>query len=354
MALRFVDSFDHYAYGEVLKKYTNFYSGSGNRVWDFRGAGAGRNGTNGLYAYNPTGAGGGVAANVYVRKRLDNQETWILGCALITSAGGGGRKILGLYDTDGAAYQTYLTVSGGVISFTRNGTVLASTGALLQNGQQYYIEVKVTIGNAGSYEVRLNGNTVLSGSGVDTQYTANAYADAPDLFMYQPADAQSIGFDDYYVCDGSGTVNNDFLGDIRVQAVYPDADGTYSDFTGQDGDSVDNRLNVDEAAPDSDTTYNASANAGDKDSFGFGDITPTAAVIKGIQVTLDGRKDDAGSRQVRGFLRIGGTDYPCDTADVLDTYNQLGRTVVETNPDTSAAFTREEIAALEAGYELVA
>jgi hypothetical protein len=35
-------------------------------------------------------------------------------------------------------------------------------------------------------------------------------------------------YDDYYICDGTGSVNNDFLGDMRVETSLVNAVGTYS------------------------------------------------------------------------------------------------------------------------------
>jgi len=112
---------------------------------------------------------------------------------------------------------------------------------------------------------------------------------------------------------------------------------------------------VDDDPPDDDTTYNSSSTATDQDSFTFGALPGgITATVKALQVLLNVRKDDAGTRTVGPFLRISATDYNGDGVNVGDSYFYQNIYIWEENPNTSSAFTVAEINALEAGYELTA
>ena len=70
--------------------------------------------------------------------------------------------------------------SNGIIRLNRAGTTLPgeSPPYTLAAGQWYYMEVKVTIDDsAGAYEVRINGTTVASASGIDTRNSGTGLID---------------------------------------------------------------------------------------------------------------------------------------------------------------------------------
>ena len=92
--------------------------------------------------------------------------------------------------------------------------------------QWHYFEVKVVCHDtAGYYQVRIDGVTVLSGTNVDTR------AGADTRFVRFRMDEYYQYMDDIYICDTDGTANNDFLGQILVEAIFPNADGDNSDWT---------------------------------------------------------------------------------------------------------------------------
>ena len=82
-----------------------------------------------------------------------------------------------LFDGDTQGMGLALT-AGGDIQVCRGGAVLATTtGLACVTNTWYFIEFKVVCGSAGSYELRVNGNTVLSATGVNTQAGSHAYHD---------------------------------------------------------------------------------------------------------------------------------------------------------------------------------
>jgi hypothetical protein len=307
MALRWCDSFDHYT--TIGQKYdsvggsVSFVTGrfgNGLRVTDGNQPG---------FAYKYLGAG---------------HATWIVGFAFNLNADAGASKDI-FYLLDGTSIQVYLQYETG----TRRIRLLNGSGALLGTGTTgmvtgvwYYVELKVTIGNSAQpYEVRINENVEITGTG-DTQNTANASANGIELASGSSnVTSRARDFDDLYVCDGSGSTNNNYLGDIRVECLMPNGNGATSNFVGSDSNSTDNYLLVDEVPPNDDTDYVVGTSVGDKDTYAYGDLTTTAGTVFGIQMCPRHRKADAGGRTVKTVTRLsGGTEEDGASMIVFDSY----------------------------------
>src|SRR4029077_1029352 len=119
--------------------------------------------------------------------------------------------------------------TGNVIVYSRNGTTLATGATSLLNSTWYYIEWKLTVDNtAGVSEVRINGDVEINFSG-DTQATVLSsirqfqFEGEYDVF----SDTGSVfSIDDIYVVDTTGSApNNSFLGDVRVECLFPSGNG---------------------------------------------------------------------------------------------------------------------------------
>jgi hypothetical protein len=184
--------------------------------------------------------------------------------------------------------------------------VLATGTRVLSPAVFYFIELKATIADAGDTAVvRINGVEDINFTG-DTKATANATANQIQLW-----NEGFVGqyYDDLYVCDGTGGAPTDtFLGDVRVQAIFPSGNGNSSQLVGQDADSTDNYLNVDETAQDGDTTYVESSTVGNKDTYAFGNLTPTTGTVYGVQVLPFAKKTDAGTRSIVSVARLSATE----------------------------------------------
>lgn len=128
-----------------------------------------------------------------------------------------------------AGYQFYVQTNSSSIQVYRNNYPSAAVliGQSLTNvvpsSGWFFVEIGATVdAAAGSVTVRINGNTVLSLTNVDTQgitgSTANDIVSGIEF-------TGSSDIDDLYFCDtttGPGTYPcNTFLGDKRVRTVFP-------------------------------------------------------------------------------------------------------------------------------------
>lgn len=335
MALRFVDGFDHVDVNALLLKWS-----SGNNLSYTAIEGGTRFGVGSCFR---VGLSGSLTVDFGT-----NQPTWIVGFAYKNTGNNNTYIVAALLDS--GAYQCELRIdTTGRFLVTRNGTTLAtSTLTYPRNGVWRYVEFKATIGNAGAYEVRVDGETWLAATGVDTQNTANAWANRMQLC---DSSAGTNGFngsiDDLYVCDATGSANNDFLGDSRVYTLLPSSAGTYTQWapTG----AAANWDAVNDAAPDGDTSYVAASTVGALDTYQYPDLP--GGTVYGVAVNLDLRKDDAGTRQVASYVKSGSTEQAGASIAVPSSWD-IVQQIWQTDPATGGAWTASAVNAAEFGVKV--
>lgn len=344
MALRWLDSFQHYATADIAAKYTST-TGTVGIV-----AAVGRRGGSTLRAPNNTS----VASSV--TKTIDAQGTWTVGAALKILRNPAGASAIALIALlDAGTLQVDLRINGDeTLSVTRNGTVLGTTTARFGIGYYQYLELKVVISDTvGTVEVRIDGTSVLSLSSQDTKNTANATANQIRVGTGAAATVTTtLTWGDLYICDGTGGVNDTFLGDIRVDAFLPSGNGNSSQLAGSDGNSTDNYLLADESTPNGDTDYLSSATIGNKDTYAFSDISYTPTAIVGIQTVLSA-KIDSGARSLAACVRSGGTDYDGATVALTTSYVFYPE-IRQVDPATALAWTKTNFNAIEMGSKVAA
>jgi len=356
MAGVFFDSVDHYATANIQEKWTQVHS-AGPIV-----AAVGRRSTNGLRFRNYSGGVGSVSGDA-VRVTpfpVPSGDTCIVGYAFnhvspFADTQNGTVEDSGitvvstmLAIRQGATTQVWFVIMGdGTISARRGTTVLGtSTFALTQNVYQY-IEFKVKISaTVGTIEVRVNTVPILTLTGQNTLTTASATWNEIKIGQFAFT-APNVYVDDIYVLDGSGSFNNDFLGDVRIDAVFPNADGNSSQFTRSTG--TDQYATVDETSPNGDTDYNETATVGNRDTLNYPNAPVAGANILAIQGDVYGRKTDAGGAGVKLITRIAGTDYQGTEVGIGTSYNYQ-RQVWDVKPSDSTAWTDTDFNAAEFGY----
>jgi hypothetical protein len=210
-------------------------------------------------------------------------------------------------------------------------------------------------GTGGSVVVRVNEAEVLSLTGINTAATGVAFWDRAELL--------GTGFingvyDDWYVLDGSGSAPwTDFFGDIRVDALFPTAEGASSAWTPLSG--TDNALMVNDTAPNDDTSYVSTVTPGAIDTHVVQDAPVAGSVIYGCQMCISTKKADAGSATIAPIVRSAGPGGVPAVADYQGTTKFPGLTyaflmqMYQTNPATGALWTEAELNAAEFGYKRV-
>jgi hypothetical protein len=344
MALRFCDSADHYVTADMLEKW----NGS-TGTWTIS-AGNGRHGSASIRQ------GSESAQNL--SKTLDSQGTWIFGFAYkrpdftITSQG----IVAQMLDAGTVQVSLLLNVDGRLSVWRGTATAQLATTTLpvIKAGVWHYIEWKVTIHNTtGAVEVRVDGVSVCSASSQNTRASTNNSANQLRLGggSVVTGAATNLDYDDVYMCDSSGSLNNDFLGDIRVDAMLPNGEGSNSQWTCSTG-STHYQL-VDESAPNDDTDYLSTAGASNRDSHAMANLpTMTSPVIKGVMQSISAKKDDAGSRNIKSLCKSGATTSTGTSQALPSSYAYLTQ-IWETDPNTAAAWTEANLNAAEFGVENV-
>lgn len=330
---RFADSFDTYT--TLTEKWPTYRGGSINSI-------AGRNGT---YGFRITNQQHGVA------QIFDDQPTWSVGMAAKITGQGAVQNLIAVHD--GATLHISFGIdTDGTIRVYRGVTLIASSaGGYILQGIYYHYQFKTTISDTvGDVTIKVNGISVITLTGIDTRNAGNSTADRVSILggIIGGNVGTNVDVDDVVIFDGTGTVNNSFTGDVRVQALLPSGAGTTTQWTPLSGA---NYTNVDEAIANGDTDYNSSATATQKDTYAYGDLTPTAGTVLGVQWQDYSRKDDAGSRSVVPVYRTGGADFDGGVIAIGDTYS-VHREIKELNPNTAAAWTIAEINAAEFGVKL--
>lgn len=225
----------------------------------------------------------------------------------------------------------------------------SSAGQITASGWYHY-ECKFTPNGAtSSIELRINEVTVYSNNSFPIGSTGGPGSTATSTASVGFKSGVSFSYvDDLYAWDGSGSYNNDFLGDKRVATMFPDGDTTEADWTPNSGST--GYTQIDETSPDGDTTYVTSSTAGDISEFNFAAMPTGAIGINAVQIYTAAKKTDTGTCDVRtdivsGAFSTAGPTQTCTTAYVYK------ENIFETDPNTGALWTKAGVDAAKIRIE---
>lgn len=333
MALVFMDGFDA---RDVAKKWVTV-GGDYSLITATRfGAG---------YAFRSNAAGIGV-----LTRRFPAAANIYCGFAIrLNGAYGDGGEFMSLYGDNGTTqHLTFAYTSTGIIRVLRgavNGTLIATGGSLLTDWQ--YLEVNATIADAGgTVKVMANGISVIDFTG-DTR-NAGTSTNLDEVHIGDTSRNNGYDYDDFYLCNNVGTSNNTFLGDVRVQTLIPTGAGASTQFTPTGGA---NYANVSEY-PDNTTTYNASSNVGDRDTYALSNLASGTTGVLGIQENFAAWKADASLGNLKPAMNMGGTVYYGPAVSLGTGVGAWSGAIAETNPATSVAWTPGDVNNMEFGVEV--
>lgn len=331
MSVLFCESFDGITSAQFLRKWDELTS--------VTVSGVGRRGTNGLAAGSATIAG----------KNLPSDYTTAVFTGAAVSFSALPSSILSILNFMEAAtvhVVICLTSTGRLQArnSSTSGTLLCeSAPGVVQGGSYGYIEAKAVIHDStGSVTIRYNGVQVASASNVDTRNGQTGVCNK--IRISGLGGGISADIDDFYIGDTNGS-NNDFLGDVRVDHLAPNAAGNYSQWTPSAGS---NFQNVDETpGADDDTSYNETDVDNELDSYQHASLASLVVEdIKAVQVIVHAKKSDAGSRTLKVGIRSGTTDN-LDSGTALGTGYAGYRRIFDTDPNTAAAWTKANVDAVE-------
>ena len=366
MALVFMDSFDHYATDDRFKKWDReggYLYGRNYIASDWQR----RPGTKYLYAYH----------DHYIEKDVKDTVTggpiytFVIGAAIyLTHPGITG--VQGRLELVNSAGQQLIKLeaegSDGKLKFYIGTTLVEETVSdFLNILTWFHLEMKVTIhATAGSYEIKYNEILTFSNTGINTEAVVGAGVEK--IRLYGDGIFAGAAFDDFYFMDGNVSDDpanpmNDFLGDCRIDCIYPDAAGDYTDFTPYP--AAPNYGNTDDGDVvsggdiDDDETYNESATVGHKEIYNLDSVVALGTPIYAAAQNSCMRKTDAGRRYVRQLIKVNGIDYLRDSGLTMDdgewyltdNYKVIQRPL-DVNPNTGLAWTESDLNGVQSGVQV--
>jgi len=314
------------------------------------------------YSRWPTGkglrlnvAGSFGSSTAQLQLTFDAQSTWIIGAAVKPLINSNNTVIFGLRS---GGFQCELRFNGSAYYVARNGTGIA-TGGTVATTAFSHVEFKVAIhGTTGSYTVRINGTTYLTGSGVNTAGQGGTTADTVVFSAFGQNASGGYGgetqYDDLYIADGNSvgaSPVNDFLGDCRPLHLLPNANGTFSDWAQTGGTAGQFYTAVNDTPNNGDTSYLSSGAVNQRTTLRYPALT--SGTVRAVIVAPWIRKDDANVHTVSPRTYEGGTEQT-GSASIQPTTTYASRQLImETDPKDGAAWDLTRVNNSEIGLVLV-
>jgi len=342
MTMQFMDGFDHYNTSAIVEKYDFVQTGALEAEID-NSFGRFVNGSIQMQDNN-TG---------FITKVLkQTSDEIIVGYAFFFT--GVNLLMVRFKDATGTTIATHINsgTGGEVFRGTNSGTSLGTYSGAWTTSTWQFAEIRCKRNaTIGEFEVRANGVIVFSATGLNTG------AVDFDQIDFRPTgqNANDLWMDDMYILNTQGSApQNTFLGDVRVTALLPKANGNTNNFTPTGASN--NFEAVDDAIADQDATFVEAGQLGAKEDYNqkdFADLGLSPGTIFGVQVVNSAKKTDAGRLDYKDQMIIAGTafDQGTDVVATAVTY-KMSTFIRDTDPSDSAAWTEAKVAACGSGIEI--
>lgn len=254
--------------------------------------------------------------------------------------------------SSGTEGMKFGVLNDGVIKIWRGVTELGrSTPSIINFKRWQWIEFKVVCDNTvGSYELKVDGTSVLSASGVDTQIGGTAYHDQVSFTGVTISTVKTPRFDDLFIMDSTGSDYNDFVGQRRIVPISPDGDTATVNWT-VSGGANHWELVDDLNDPDDDTNYVEDTISTNQDRWTYEALT-TFDSIDSLCLLTDVRVTDANTFDLTTVVKSGGTEYTTNAGTISSTSYAVIDRLMTTDPDTSNSWTQSGINSVEMGVEV--
>ena len=241
--------------------------------------------------------------------------------------------------------------SGTIEILRGTSTVLATSVLAISKDVWEYFEVKLKRDDSvGEFIVKVDGVEFINFSG-DTKESTHTTVNTVQLEC--PASFNDWFIDDIIIMDALGAQNNDFIGDTRIETIYPTVDTAQADFTPLGAGTNFSEVDDGDAGPDDDTSHNESSTVGHKDLFTMGNLTTSnITTVHAVQTVTYAKKDDAGARTSSNLVKTG-TTTDNSASIALGTDYTYGLGILELDPDTAVAWTEAGVNGAEVGYEVL-
>jgi len=239
----------------------------------------------------------------------------------------------------------FVTKSGGQMVIRRGdtATVLATGTIVLSANTWYYLEVYLKIDDTGGKcRTWINGlEDIPLTTGLDTKY--DGASGVVDRLSYLRSG--NLGWwDDVYVNDLTGSVNNGRAGDRQIKALIPNGAGSHTGLTPTSGA---NYTCVDERPPNF-TDYVFSSTPDDYDLYALPDESNVS--IAATRLWTYAEKGDGGSGLAAPVLKTGaGTNTGADQA--LSTSPVYYHQDYDVDPNDSNPWSLAKVNATEVGWK---
>lgn len=230
-------------------------------------------------------------------------------------------------DTTGKAYVTRGNWTGPTI-------LGPTTGVVLGSGTRF-IELHAVIhATQGIVEVRVDNQTVLYGTGLNTQALSTPVIGGFEVIPWT--------VDDVYVCDTSGTRNTGFLGKgFHVLDPRPVSDGDEVQWLPLSGA---NYAAVDDASPDDGATYVRAPFAGRRDLYHMTPLVGTYDVFALQSNAMVSKSALSSIAQFANGVRIGAGDYQAPSKAITSSPDfRLYQDIWDVAPDDGTPWTYDKL-----------
>ena len=298
----------------------------------------------------PEGSGGGYVKNLDATK-----TSLIVGCAMRVVAYENTYTeplLLGVRDANAQVAHLVRIGEDGRLKLYRwqygSEDLVSTSVATAPARGWHYVELQVTQGSGnGVLSVLLNGVLAIQMNAQDTIRGGGPLLTAFIGAIPGQSCPLTLDVDDFYIADTSGSINNTFLGDVRVDTLKAQADGSLNQWTVTPSGTA-----AWEAVSDEDESTSISApSTGLRQSF---DVAPLPVMatpaIFGVQLSMLARKTDAGLGKVKGLV-VSGAQTAVSADVILQEQQAWQCALFERNPNGNVQWTEAAFNAAEFGVE---